>query len=266
MNKFLLVLCYVCGTGIIMYIVNLIFKKLRRKSQSVSLKFLNSLIQVIIVTVSVFFLLGQFEATKEVSKQLLQSSSLIIAILTFACQKVLANVIAGVVLSSSKPFDIGDKISILSGSTTIATGVVVDMTVRHTTIQMIDGRCVIIPNGTINDCSIINNNTLDDNGYTMTFECTYDSDVDLAMKLVEEEIEKHPLTINDNEKHKTGITCSNLGANGFELKATVWSDNIANNFQACSDLRISVFKSWKLHNISMPYNVTELTGTISVNK
>ncbi len=244
----------------ILFTVKKIFDRAYKRRESTSIKFLRSLSEVVIITMAVFFFLAQFEATKEISKTILQSSSLIIALVTFSCQKVLNNVIAGIVLSSSKPFDIGDKITILSGSTPIATGVVIDMTVRHTAIEMVDGRCVLVPNGVIDECSIINNNTLDNNGYPLIMECSFDSDVNLAIQIMEQEIINNPFTINDDDAHRADITCSNINANGFELKGIVWSNTVADNFKACSELRISIYKAWKENNIEIPFHTVTVLG------
>lgn len=100
----------------------------------------------------------------------------------------------------------------------------------------------------------IADNTLEDNCYPLVLECTYDSDVNLAIQIMEEEILKNPLTINDSDKYLTSITCSNLNPNGFELKGIVWSNNVADNFKACSELRISIYYAWKKRGIEVPYN------------
>ena len=254
MEKILFYIIYWGITSLIVFIVKKLFDGTYERKKSTSIKFLKSLSEVVIITIATFFFLAQFDATKDISKTILQSSSLIIALVTFSCQKVLNNVVAGIVLSSCKPFNIGDKITILSGATPIATGVVIDMTTRHTTIKMVDGKCVLVPNGVIDECSIINDNTLEDNGYPLVLECTYDSDINLAIQIMEEEILKNPLTINDNDKYLTSITCSNLNPNGFELKGIVWSNNVADNFKACSELRISIYYAWKKRGIEVPYN------------
>lgn len=60
---------------------------------------MNLTIDVIII----YSLAQQFEITKDISKVLLQSGSLMVAIATFAAQQALANVISGITISASSP-------------------------------------------------------------------------------------------------------------------------------------------------------------------
>ena len=65
-----------------------------------------------------YSLAQQFEVTKDISKTLLQSSSLFIAIATFAAQQALSNVISGISVSLSKPYNVDEKIR-MNGNRTI---------------------------------------------------------------------------------------------------------------------------------------------------
>ena len=234
-------------------IIKYTFKFIYRNKNSISIRFFKSLLLVIGLTVIVYSYLCQFDATREISKTLLQSGSLIIALATFSCQQVLSNGISGIVISSSKPFDIGDKITLSNGGSPIVTGVVMDINTRHVSIKMADGKVALIANSLVDNYVCINENTLENNGYPFALECTYNSDVGLAMKLMKEQIDAHPLTI-ETDLLQTNVTCSSLNANGFELKAIIFTKTIADSMKACSDLRVSIFKVWKENGIELPYN------------
>lgn len=242
---------YWAVVAIIVFIVRKFTHRAKEKRKSTATQFLGNLFEIIIIAVALFYFLSQFETTKNINGSILKSSSLIIAIITFAAQKVLSNIVAGIVLAMTKPFDVGDKITVMNGSLLVATGVVIEMTVRHTVLKMADGRCAIIPNGYIDSNVVINDNTLEDNGYPLTMVCSYDSDVKKAMVLMEEQIKEHPLTKNNDNKYKTNLTCSNLIDKGFELKGFVWAESVADNFKACSDLRISIYEVWKENGIEV---------------
>lgn len=233
-------------------IIKYSFKLIYRNKKTISIRFFRSLLLVIGLTVIVYSYLCQFNATREISKTLLQSGSLIIALATFSCQQVLGNVISGIVISSTKPFDIGDKITLSSGGSVVVTGVVMDINTRHVSIKMADGKVALIANSLVDNYVCVNENTLENNGYPFALECTYDSDIDLAMKLMKEQIEAHPLTI-ETDLLQTNVTCSSLTANGFELKAIIFTKTIADSMKACSDLRVSIFKVWKANGIELPY-------------
>lgn len=126
-------------------VVNLVFRIMSRKHNSVHLRFIKSILNVLIVIVVLYSLAQQFEVTKDISKTLLQSSSLFVAIATFAAQQALSNVISGISLSFSKPYNVDEKIRVVQGSSVIAEGIVKDITIRHTIIQQFNGESCIVP-------------------------------------------------------------------------------------------------------------------------
>lgn len=203
----------------------------------------------------VIFLLSN-ENTKEIAKSLVTGSSILIAVVIFACQKLLSNLIAGIVISMSKPFDVNNKITILNGSEEIATGFVQELTLRHTIIKQIDGRCVLIPNEIINECSIVNCNTLENNGYPLELEIGYNSDTKTAMQIIEESVINNALTINSSDN--TTVTCAELTQNGYLLKCIVWTKTVQENFLACSQLRIEICKKFIDNEIIIPYQTITL--------
>ena len=103
-------------------IVNLIFRFMSKKHNSVHLRFTKSIVNVAISVVLCYSLLQQFEITRDISKALLQSGSLMVAIATFAAQQALANVISGISLSMSRPYNVDEKIRVVQGSSVIAEG------------------------------------------------------------------------------------------------------------------------------------------------
>ncbi len=240
-------------TLLIVIAVGILTRIVFKKRKTTSIRFIRGFLQLVVIVIALFIFLNKFDDTKAVSQTILKGGTLAIAILTFASQKVLNNVIAGIMLAATKPFDIGDKITILNGSFTVTTGVVVDMTTRHTAVRMADGRVTLVPNGVIDNCSVINENYYDDNGYPFSILCAYDSDVKKAMEIMNRLIVENSLTLNDDITYKTGLTCSELTKDGYELKALVWTNDISDNFKACSELRLDIIEAWKAEGINLPY-------------
>lgn len=245
----------ICLVSILVYVfvVRKLFSLIFKVKKNVGTKFLRSIVMIFGLATIIFAYMFQFENLKDVNKTLLQCSSLILAVATFSCQQVLGNVISGVTISLIKPFDLGDKICVMSGGTKVCEGTVIDMNVRHVTIKMVDGRCSLIPNNVLDGMIVINNHTLEDmHGYPLEIECTYGSDVEKAMQIMRDCINENELTIN-KELSMDKVTCSNLSANGFVLKAVIWTSDLNDNFVACSQLRIAIYKKWKENGIEMPY-------------
>lgn len=239
-------------------IINLLFNKLLRKSNNINLKFLKSFIDVVLITIFIYSYLSQFDITKDISKTLMQSGTLLIAIATFAAQRVLSNVISGIAISSSKPFNIGDKIKVIStGGNIVSEGIVTDINLRHTIIKRYDGQCDIIPNSIIDESIISNTNLIENVGNFIEVEISYDSDLDLACDLMKSIIVNNDLTINNDEN--TSIVIKDLSQNGVILRALVISRSLDDSFKSCSNIRKEILKRFKSRGIVIPYQ------TITIN-
>ena len=231
-------------------IVNLIFRIMTRKHNSVHLRFIKSILNVTIVVVVFYSMAQQFDVTKDISKTLLQSSSLFIAIATFAAQQALSNVISGISLSVSKPYNVDEKIRVVQGSSVIAEGIVKDITIRHTVIQQFNGESCIVPNSVMDSAVITNTNYIGNIGNFMEIEISYDADIEKAMKCMKEICVAHELTLNTEENK---VFIKGYTQNGIILKTTVWTKNLDDSFLACSDIRAGLVESCKKNGIQIPY-------------
>ena len=84
---------------ITIHICNKVFKVIIKKNNNIQLKFIRSITKAVISVIFVFAIGMLFEATREISKTLLQSSALFVAVAGFAAQQVLADVISGMMIS-----------------------------------------------------------------------------------------------------------------------------------------------------------------------
>lgn len=241
-------------------IIEKVFKAIGKVKKSITIKFAKSVLLVLGFSGVIYAYLSMFEATKELSKILLQSGSLIVAIATFACQKVIGNVVSGFVIATTKPFEIGEKVILESTSGgVVVEGVVIDITARHTSIKQIDGKVCLVPNNIVDELIVINNNTLANNGYPLPMFCSFNSDVDKAIEVMQRVIDDHPLTINTHELINR-VTCAEVADDGFKLQAIIWTETLSDNFKACSELRLQIYKAWKEAGIEVPYK------TITIDK
>ena len=225
-------------------------QRLERKRAGLPHKFLHSSLKGIIMVIGLFAILSQFEFTRDFSTTILQSGSLIIAVATFAAQKALGNVISGFSISASKPCDIGQKIRVVSGGTTLAEGLVRDMTMRHVVIEQYDGQACILPNSVIDSSVIVNTNYIENVGNFMEFEIAFGSDVEKAKEIIMEECRKEPLLIDVD---RISVLVNRLTANGIVLKFTAKTKDLNDSFRACSNLRQHVVEAFGKNGIEIPY-------------
>ena len=245
------------GTGcLLLQIVNVVFKRLQKNSRAAHLRFSKGIIKALIVIMVIFSLAQQFEVTKDLSTALLQSGSLVLAVATFAAQQALGNVISGFSLAFSKPYNVNDKIRVSQGNSVIAEGIVKDITLRHTIISQYNDESCIVPNSVMDSSVITNTNYTENIGNFMEITVGYDSDIELAIKLMKEICAEHELTLNTMENN---VFVRGYVADGVVLKTTVWTKNLDDSFHACSDIRLALVKQYLERGIEIPYQTVTVT-------
>ena len=240
--------------GLLFYISNASFKKLLLRKNSLVVKFLKSAVSITILFIGIYSIMAQFDVARDISAAILQSGTLIIAVLTFAAQQALGNVISGFSISASRPLEIGQKVKIVQGSSTVAEGIVQDMTVRHVVIAQYDGQTCIIPNSVVDQAVIINTNYTKQVGNFLFFEISYASSIEKARELIYKNLAEEKLVC---QKHP-GILVSNVSSNGMVLKFTVWTETVDENFIACSNLREHIVRDFMANDIEIPYNTVDV--------
>ena len=231
-------------------IVNLIFRIMSKKHNSVHLRFAKSIINVLVVIVMIYILIQQFDLTKDIGKALLESGTLIVAIATFAAQQALSNVISGFSLSMSNPYNVDEKIKVVQNGHIVAEGIVKDITIRHTIIRQYNGETCIVPNSLMDSAVITNTNYTENIGNFMEVEVSYNTDIEQAIDILRKICSEHELTLNTEENK---IFIKGCTPNGVILKTTIWTRNLDDSFQACSDIRGALVREFKKRGMRIPY-------------
>lgn len=201
----------------------------------------------------------RFSITRQISLELFKGTGLLVAIVGFAAQEILKDILAGFMISLSKPYNIGDRISIVSLN---LTGLVEDITLRHTVIKCFDNSRVIVPN------SVINRDTLKSTDYAdsiagnfLEIGISYDSDIRLACAILKSIILSNPRVV-DITKGNSDKTCDILVKdftnNAIILKTTVWTRTVDDNFKACSEIRTEIVDAFRRAEIQIPFNCVTL--------
>ena len=126
------------------------------RSTRTRLRFLRRLVVLVVFLVLVALALAQFTELKRLAAGILASTAVLAAIIGFAAQHTIANMVAGVQLAVSQPIKIGDRISFEE-----VTGRVTDITLSYTYVDPGDGSTAVIPNQMLVD-GIVHNLSADD--------------------------------------------------------------------------------------------------------
>ena len=111
------------------------------RSTKTRLRFLRRLLVLVVLLVLLAVALAQFTELKRLATAILASTAVVAAIVGFAAQHTIANMVAGVQIAISQPIKIGDRVSFED-----IEGRVVDITLSYTYVNPGDGTAVVIPN------------------------------------------------------------------------------------------------------------------------
>jgi small-conductance mechanosensitive channel len=126
------------------------------RSTKTRLRFLRRLVILIVFLVLLAIALSQFTELKRLATGILASTAVLAAIVGFAAQHTIGNMVAGVQLAVSQPIKIGDRIVFEE-----VNGRVTDITLSYTYVNPGDGTTVVIPNQMLVDGIIHNLSTED---------------------------------------------------------------------------------------------------------
>lgn len=247
MSIFIRVGIIILITAVVTKMGDIIFSRLS-KNHKIHMKFMKGMVKAVIIVAGILVLGNQFETTKEISSILLQNTALMVAVLGFAAQQTLNDILSGLMISWYKPFDIGVRIHIVSRD---ITGLVEDITLRHTVIRCFDNTRIIIPNSIINK-EILRNSNYEDSviGNYMEIAISVNCDVRRAIELVDQIIREHPEVIT-TDTYTPGILVKDITNDGYILKSTIWTKTVDENFNACSDIRIQIREKFREENLEM---------------
>jgi len=217
--------------------------------------FMSALIYLIGMGIAIY-IIPSFRAF---SVSLFAGAGVLAVILGFASQQAVSNIISGIFIVAFRPFRVGDwiKVKDVEG----VSGIVEDITLRHTMIKNFENKRIVIPNSVINN-EIIENKNIEDNKVCefLEMDISYDSNVDKAMKIMQEEAAKHPLFIDvrtDDEKadkvHPVRVKVLGFKDSAVILRAWVWAKNPINAFFMACDLKKSIKDRFDRSGIEIPF-------------
>ncbi len=231
-----------------------VFKRVLKKSDKIHRRYLGSLLNLVVIVICVINIFGVFNPNMNIHSTLLKGSALVVAIIGFAAQPAILDLICGFLISINKPFEIGDRI-IAEG---IEPGIVEDITLRHTVIRIYDGLRIIVPNSTLNSKTVINTSREDRRGIHLTYSVSYDTDLTLAVDAIRDCVAESPYTL---QVETNGITEDSgpvyflkYGESALILETTIWIDKNTVSYVAVTDVNMRINKMFNQLGIEIPYN------------
>lgn len=234
-----------------------LFKRLRRNPEKVKLntRFLENVIRFVIIFVSVIWVVMSSSLTRSFGQTLFTGTAVLTAIAGFAAQPVLADLLCGIIISSTKPFEIGNRLTLDNG----VSGIVKDMTVRHVVLQGLDTQMYIIPNSKMNGYTITNLSwKTDTRAVDFRFEVSYSADPEETIRVIGDAIRACELTVAgktkpDGTKAYADVYFLAFKDSSLEFGTTVYYKAGTPTEVLKSDVNTRVKKALDAAGIEIPY-------------
>lgn len=229
----------------------------KSKTDLTRVKFFKNAASFIVWLIALGVFVSLIPELRALAVTLFAGAGLLLAILGFAAQEAFSNIVSGIFIVIFRPFRVGDMIKV----DTLDYGIVEDITLRHTVILNFQNKRLIIPNSRISSDTIINDSIGDLEVCTyIELGISYDSDQDLAIKIIQEVAESHPISFDNRTKAEKleGLDVIEVRLLGFEdssvqLRAYVWSKDPVGSFRMHSDINKAVKKRFDNEGIEIPF-------------
>ena len=231
--------------------------RVANNEDTTSYKFLRYIAIFAVYFLGGILMLIAFKSMRSFAATALGGAGIVAVVAGVASQEALSNLVGGLFIIFFKPFKLGDIIKVDESMV----GTVTDITLRHTIIRNYENKMIVIPNAIINKEKLIN--------YDLgTHICcqwievgiSYDSDIDLAKRIMREECEDHPNLIDHrselekyNEENKVVVRVIALGDSSVTIRAWAWASNYNQAFSMKCDLYESIKKRFDKEDIEIPF-------------
>ncbi|MBR2067568.1 MAG: mechanosensitive ion channel [Solobacterium sp.] len=229
------------------------FKKMQKKRIYLHLVFFEKMSRFLIVLVGTGVGLSFFGGIDSVWKSILGGTAIISAVLVFIAQDTVKDILAGMMISAYKPFEIGNRIELETGEI----GIVKDITMRHVVIHTWGVQELIIPNSKLNTMMIKNDSYHTSiRSYQALFHIGYGSDVKKAMEIIKQIIVDSPYTcegkLPNGEKGYSDVYFLEYRDSSLLMGTTVYYKEAATEVVR-SDINLRVNEALKANGIEIPY-------------
>ena len=265
-NQYLDYLIFSLGVILIAWIIswilkNVIIRYVKKSSEDLKIDptkfyFFRNAINALLVISAVIVVFYNIPELKTFGLSLFAGAGILAAAIGFASQQAFSNIIGGIFLVLFKPFKVGDIIAVGTYF-----GMVEDITLRHTVINGLENRRIVIPNSTMSSETILNS-SLTEEKVCMFIELgiSYDSSIDLAFAIMVDEATKHPNYLDnrkpeDIENGAPAVITRVLGYgdSAVNLRAQVWAPDPISGFNMKCDLFKSIKERFDREGVEIPF-------------
>jgi small conductance mechanosensitive channel len=221
--------------------------KLERKVDHTVVRYILRIKNLVIFIVAAMFYASLVPSLRALVGTAIAGAGITALVIGFAAKSTLANLISGLSLAIYRPFRIGDMVTIENEYGTIE-----DITLRHTVVCTWEHKRLVIPNEKLDSISLINYSIVDPRMLCVVeMGVSYDSDIDLARRLILEEASRCPY--RDIEADDPVVRVISHGDFSIGLRLYLWVPDVDNYWSGKWWILEEVKKRFDREGVEIPF-------------
>ena len=245
---------------ILLKIERKITRKWIDKHDGINARFTEKVIRCVIIFLAVLWVIMSNSITQSFGSSVFQGTAVLAAIAGFAAKPILSDMFCGFMISTTKPFNIGDRIELDDGTA----GIVKDITIRHVVLQGIDTLKIVIPNSEINSRRITN---LSHMTKTRSIHFRYVVGLNTkayeAKRVIQEAISESPWSLPRVGEDYSPVYFLDFTDNGLLMATTVYYAPTSPTEVVKDDINSRVKRALEAAGIEIPYNYVNVINVES---
>lgn len=234
-------------TSKLIYRTNWVIGKFKRKVDETVLRYVVRIKNFLICVIFVIFYASLIPSLRALMSTMLAGAGITAIIVGFAARSTLANLISGLAMAVYRPLRIGDKLHLDGEKCTVE-----DITLRHTIVRTWQHKRLIIPNSKLDEMTLTNYSIIDPKiKCTVELGVSYDTDIDLARRLILETAAQCPQLLKEEEAPWVKVISHGDFSIGFRLY--LWVKDIDDDYLARFWLLEHIKKRFDKEGVEIPF-------------
>ena len=230
------------------------------KYDGINARFTEKVIRALIIFLAAMWVIMSSRITQSFGSSLFQGTAVLAAIAGFAAKPVLSDMFCGFMLSTTKPFNIGDRIELDDGTA----GIVKDITIRHVVLQGIDTLKIVIPNSEINSRRVTNlSHHTKTRSIHFRFQVGLNTNADTAKRVIREAVQESPYSVPREGEDYSPVYFLDFTDNGLLMATTVYYAPTSPTEVVKDDINSRVKRALEANEIEIPYNYVNVISADS---
>ena len=227
-----------------------IARKWIQKHNGINARFAERVIRFVIIFIAAMWVIMSNELTQSFGSSLFQGTAVLAAIAGFAAKPILSDMLCGFMISTTKPFNIGDRIELDDGTI----GIVKDITIRHVVLQGIDTLKIVIPNSVINSKQITNlSHMAGKRSIHFRFTVGLNTRPGQAKQVILDAVRHSPHAVPREGENYSPVYFIANQPNGLEMATTVYYEPTSPTEVVKDDINTRVKQGLDAAGIEIPY-------------